>query len=147
MAGKLTTILFLAAIALGALVITAMTSANPALAKSSGGLAFMSARQLQSACKTQGGTYGTSRPLYYCVLGSQAIICNPPSHQCVLSAVSSGTAAGQESTGPDYPPASLSDGLLTPDLPAAAPIKPIGPIIIAPPTGPIERGHGPRIPH
>jgi len=130
---RLTAIVALTVLGFGTLAL-----AGPAAARQTGSVAYMSAGQLQRACKTEGGTFRTARPQYYCLLGSHAIMCNASAHQCMLAAITR-SSSSDDNAGLDYPPASLSDGLLVPDVPVIAPPPAPEPI------GPVERGHGPRI--
>ena len=132
MRSMLTTTIALAALGFGALL-----AAAPAAASQTGGVSYMSARQLQQICKAQHGTYGLARPAYFCVLGTSAITCDPRLHRCTLAATQA-SSSDDDTALPDYPPPSLIDGLLVPDSPVRAP-----PSVM----GPIERGHGPRVPH
>lgn len=136
---RLTAIVALAALGLGSLAL-----AGPSAARQPGSIAYMSMKQLQRTCKAQGGTFGAAKPRYYCVLASKAIICDSSARQCSWATATTSTSSGDDTASPDYPPASLSDGLLVPDGPVMS-TAPIGPLPIAP-IGPIERGHGPRIP-
>jgi hypothetical protein len=130
---RLTAIVTLTVLGFGTLAL-----AGSAAASSSNSVAYMSAKQLQRTCKTGGGTFGTARSHYYCVLGSKAIMCDSSTHQCAW-ATTTASSSSDDNAGPDYPPASLSDGLLVPDVPVFTPPPAPEPI------GPVERGHGPRI--
>jgi hypothetical protein len=107
----------IATLSFAALSLASLSLVTPSFAAKPGSIAYLSARQLQQFCKAQGGSYGTAKPAYFCVLQSGAITCEPRTRQCTLAPAATAAATSDSAQQDDSPPASLATVFLGPDSP------------------------------